>query len=322
VTDSTTRPLVSILVPCHNAASFLAETLRSAVAQAVPGGIETIVLDDGSTDDSVSVALSFGSALRVESQPNAGASVTRTRLTTMATGEFIQYLDADDVLPDGAIAARVESLRRTGADAAYSDWQKLVPDGSGAYVRGSIEHREYGPTSGEAALAMFRGAWSPPAAWTFRRSLVERLPGWRVDLPVIQDARFTLDAALAGARFVHVPGVGALYRTGRSDSLSWRDFPAFLADCLRNAEGIRETLAARGAFDAEWRDAVADAYNYVARSAFAIAPETSRRAWTELLRLEPRRVPLWPRVAFGLAGVIGHERAGRVMGVVDRLRRA
>jgi len=62
----------------------------------------------------------------------------------------------------------------------------------------------------EAACADSR-FWLPPAAILYRRALVDRIGGWRSNLRIVQDARFLFDAAAQGARFAHVPGVGALY---------------------------------------------------------------------------------------------------------------
>src|SRR5689334_12629004 len=95
------RPRVSILVPCYNAARWLPATLASALAQ-TESSIEVIVVDDGSTDESLAVARSYESrGVRVFSQRNAGASAARNRAMREARGEFLQFLDADDLLSDG-----------------------------------------------------------------------------------------------------------------------------------------------------------------------------------------------------------------------------
>jgi glycosyltransferase involved in cell wall biosynthesis len=87
---------ISVVIPCYNAARFLAETLRSVLAQTRPP-FEVIVVDDGSVDESAAVAKRFGAPVRVIRQPNQGESAARNRGIDGATGEWVAFLDADDV---------------------------------------------------------------------------------------------------------------------------------------------------------------------------------------------------------------------------------
>src|SRR4249920_2954185 len=88
-------PLVSVVIPTYNDDRFVGEALRSVFAQTYDN-IEVVVVDDGSSDDSVKVARSFGEKVRVIQQSNAGSAVARNRGMTAARGEFISFLDADD----------------------------------------------------------------------------------------------------------------------------------------------------------------------------------------------------------------------------------
>lgn len=93
-----TKPLVSILIPAYNAAPQLAETLQSALAQTWPRK-EIILIDDGSKDDTVAVAKRFEKdGVKVVAQANQGAAATRNNLFALAQGDYIQWLDADDLL--------------------------------------------------------------------------------------------------------------------------------------------------------------------------------------------------------------------------------
>src|SRR5262245_14900968 len=89
--------LVSVVIPCYNAERFLAETLESAFAQTYPH-TEIIVVDDGSTDGSAKLIKDYGDRVKAELGANRGGSAARNRGTALARGEFIQFLDADDVL--------------------------------------------------------------------------------------------------------------------------------------------------------------------------------------------------------------------------------
>ncbi len=91
-------PTVSVVIPCYNAAPFLRETLDSALAQTHPP-LEVLVIDDGSTDDSVAIAKSYGDLVRVLRQANAGAGAARAAGILAAKGDYILFNDADDRPP-------------------------------------------------------------------------------------------------------------------------------------------------------------------------------------------------------------------------------
>ena len=93
--------LVSILIPAYNAERWIGDTIRSALGQTWPK-TEVIVVDDGSQDDTLTIARGFeSSVVQVVTQPNMGAAAARNRAMELAQGSYIQWLDADDLLaPD------------------------------------------------------------------------------------------------------------------------------------------------------------------------------------------------------------------------------
>lgn len=101
---------VSVIVPCYNAARYLAESLTSALEQ-VPAPGQIIVVDDGSTDDSASIADRFGSLVRCVRQEQQGAAVARNHGVAQSTGDVIAFLDADDLWPTGSLAVRLALLQ-------------------------------------------------------------------------------------------------------------------------------------------------------------------------------------------------------------------
>ncbi|MEZ6146240.1 MAG: glycosyltransferase [Planctomycetaceae bacterium] len=103
------EPLVSIIIPCYNAAEFVAEAIESAAGQTY-GNVEVIVIDDGSTDESVDVLRSFGDRIRWETGPNRGACAARNRGLELAQGEIVQFLDSDDLLHPGKLDIQVPLL--------------------------------------------------------------------------------------------------------------------------------------------------------------------------------------------------------------------
>ena len=101
-------PLVSTIIPCYNYGRYLGEAIESTLAQA-HDRIEVIVVDDGSTDDSREVASRFGPPVRVVSQPNLGISAARNRGVELATGEFLAFLDADDLWSADKLPVQLEA---------------------------------------------------------------------------------------------------------------------------------------------------------------------------------------------------------------------
>jgi len=99
---------VSVVVPCYNAAPFLRETLDSALSQS-QAPQEVIVVDDGSTDESATIAESYGPPVRVIRQENQGESVARNRGIEAAKGDWIAFLDADDLWAPTKLERQMEA---------------------------------------------------------------------------------------------------------------------------------------------------------------------------------------------------------------------
>lgn len=105
------NPLVSVIIPLYNAEKYIAETIQNVLEQTYQP-IEVIIIDDGSTDKSPSIAKLFeGENVKVFSQTNKGASAARNYGLKEAKGAFIQFLDADDLLSADKIEVQVAILR-------------------------------------------------------------------------------------------------------------------------------------------------------------------------------------------------------------------
>lgn len=103
------HPLVSVLIPAYNAQEWIAATIRSAMTQTWPNK-EIIVVDDGSSDQTASVARQFEpEGVRVVTKPNEGAAATRNQAFELSNGDYIQWLDADDLLSPDKIERQLAS---------------------------------------------------------------------------------------------------------------------------------------------------------------------------------------------------------------------
>ena len=120
-------PLLSVVIPVYNGAAFIEQSLRSVVEQQYRR-VEVVVVDDGSTDDSLAVAQAFARShpqVTVLTQPNGGVGVARRTGTEAATGEFLTFVDADDLVTRSGIQIAMDTLRRSGSDVSVMPYQRL-----------------------------------------------------------------------------------------------------------------------------------------------------------------------------------------------------
>src|SRR5207248_3162386 len=102
-------PLISILIPAYNAEPWIGDTIRSALAQTWPRK-EIVVVDDGSTDQTLQVARQFASkTVSIVTRKNQGASAARNEAFELCQGSYIQWLDADDLLAPNKISKQMEA---------------------------------------------------------------------------------------------------------------------------------------------------------------------------------------------------------------------
>jgi hypothetical protein len=296
-----TPGLISIVIPCYNSSAWIAATLESVFAQTdVP--FDVVVVDDGSSDQSADLVAAEFPAVHLYRTHNGGPSAARNYGTERSIGEFIQYLDADDLFAPGKLRKQLDAIQASNADVAYGGWLKFVvlPDGT-RNITERLE-RQLGPSP---EIDLFTGFWCPPAAYLLRRSIVDRVGGWHKNLPVIQDARFMLDCALHGARFVCCAGIMAEYRVHETGSVSTRSRTAFLNDCLRNALEVRDWWASRGQLDAAHTQAVIEVFDMVANASVDGNAGLFDRACQEIAVLNPGYSRAWPakkRTAVALFG--------------------
>jgi glycosyltransferase involved in cell wall biosynthesis len=291
-----------------------------ASARAQTGvSLEILVVDDGSTDGSAAIAERAGPAVRVIRQPPLGVSQARNAGTAAASGSYLQYLDADDLLEPGTLALRTDAMERDAADVVLAPWTRWEWQADGTFKAGATTHRTLGD---RPDVDLLTDAWWPPGAVLYRRRVVDQIGPWREDLPIIQDARFLLDAALCGARFAYVDDVGLRYRVHGNASLSRRDPGAFVGDCYRSAAQLHDQWASDGTLDAKRRAGLVKVFGYVARSLFPIDRARFDEVLARIHTLEPHYRPEQPRSLRALSGLIGYRSAEQAALWWRRVKRA
>jgi len=157
------NPLVSVIIPVHNGGAYLREALQSVFAQDyVP--FEVLVADDASADDSAAIAAGFG-GVQVLRLPKGGVSRARNLAAAASRGEFLAFLDADDLWLPGKLTAQVSlALERETAGFVLCNQVHRFD--------GPVPPWFDGPTDGAPAVAY------EPSAWLVRRSTFERVGGF------------------------------------------------------------------------------------------------------------------------------------------------
>lgn len=216
------KPLVSILIPAYNAEAWIAETLRSAIAQTWERK-EIIVVDDGSTDRTLAVARRFESdQVRVVLQPNQGAAIARNHALSLCKGDYIQYLDADDLLAPDKIAKQMEAL-----DSSTNS--RTLLSGSWGRFMYRYYRTEFIPSALWCDLSpaewllrkMKYNLYMQTATWLVSRELAEKAGPWDTRLLVDDDGEYFCRVLLASAEVKFVPDSKVYYRTSGPASLSY-----------------------------------------------------------------------------------------------------
>ena len=163
--------VLSVVVPIYNVAPYLDECLSSIAAQ-YHRELEVIMVDDGSTDDSGVIAASYAARdprFRLITKANAGLGAARNTGTEHATGEYLMFVDSDDVLPPYAAEVLISSVEETGSDFASGNVLRLTSRGlhqSGLHRTAFATTDLRTHVSRQSSLMDDRTAWNK----VFRRS--------------------------------------------------------------------------------------------------------------------------------------------------------
>ena len=215
------KPLVSILIPAYNAEKWLAGTLKSALAQTWPSK-EIIVVDDGSRDRTLAVARGFEAAgVKVATQKNSGASAARNHAYRLCQGEFIQWLDADDLLAPDKIERQMEAaLNNSNRRVLYSGgWGRFMFRVHAAKYSPNELWADLSPTEW-LTLKLERNLFLPLSVWLVSRELSEAAGPWDEKLSLDDDGEYFCRVLLAASRVQFVPGEKFFYRMSGFGSLS------------------------------------------------------------------------------------------------------
>ncbi len=181
--------------------------------------VQWVIVDDGSVDQSVEQIQKWleanpGLPVVTIRQPNRGAAAARNAGLEKAEGRYILFLDSDDALLPGWLPKAVNHLDHSGdSDICYTGYR--IVDDSGKVRRTSQAFTE------NQAIAGILSTWiTHPDAILYRAALVEKISGFREDMPAMQDHEFTLRAFLAAKKTKRFRGYGVDIRESGTDRIS------------------------------------------------------------------------------------------------------
>jgi glycosyltransferase involved in cell wall biosynthesis len=247
--------LVSVLIPAYNADRWLGETIRSVVAQTWPR-IEIIVVDDGSQDETLAVARAWSSAsVKVVTQPNLGACAARNRALELAQGDYIQWLDADDLLHRDKILAQMK------AAIVAADRRTLLsgPFGTFYYRPQKARFVETSLWTDLSPLQYFLTRFNDNTcfqtdAWLVSRELTDAAGPWTDFDSPDDDGEYFCRVILKSNGVKFVPNARTYYRVGNPGSLanrrshkSMRALFASKAKCIKYLLTLEDSPRTRSA---------------------------------------------------------------------------
>nr|WP_106568753.1 glycosyltransferase family A protein [Cecembia rubra] len=218
------KPLVSIIIPVFNKVDFVKQTLDSALNQSYDH-LEIIVINDGSTDGSLSIlenyAKQFPEKIKLIDTINKGVSAATNLGINVAKGEYIQFLDADDILSPDKIANQVSLLQgESSAIMASCEWVMFKDD---LVDQTHVPYGVFGDFS--SGLNWLLHAWNhqemmQPAAWLTHRELILKGGPWNERLKINQDGEFFCRVLVKCQGIVFEPKGKVYYRMPGESNVS------------------------------------------------------------------------------------------------------
>jgi glycosyltransferase involved in cell wall biosynthesis len=308
-------PLVSFLTPAYNAAAYLADTVRSALAQTWPR-VEMIIVNDGSRDDTLAVARSIRDPrVKVVDQENSGQSASENRAFRESQGEYVFHLDADDLITPNKAEVQVRRLLEAEPGCvSFGRWGRFYEDPAKTRFVPERFWRDIAPVDLHVEmwerLSMIQGG-----CYLLPRSLVERAGPWDESLSLINDFDFFPRVLLQAPRMLFCPEAVLYYRSNLPTSLSGSKSTAAWDSAFRALQsGTGRLLAVEDS--PRTRRACSREFEELVYSSYPAVPELRRRAWGRVRELGGPyfRPQMGPRMAM-VSRVVGWKLARRLQAV-------
>jgi glycosyltransferase involved in cell wall biosynthesis len=269
--------VVSILIPCYNADRWIAQAIESALAQTYPYK-EVIVVDDGSSDRSLEVIQLYGDRIRWETQVNQGGNATRNRLLELSSGQWLQYLDADDYLLPHKVEQQVQFLSKSletdiiYGSSVYEYWE-------GESVRQDVLPI---PLPHDPWILLARWFLPQTGSPLWRRQAIVDVGGWKIGQPCCQEHELYLRLLMAGKVFRYSESAGSVYRQWSEGTVCKRDQPEVFRQRLRIEDRLEQYLQVNDLLTKERQYAINQARFECARKIWLFDQDWANQVITQI----------------------------------------
>lgn len=222
--NNSNLPLVSVCIPVFNSQKWLRETLDSALKQTYPN-IEIIAVDDGSTDNSWNILqeykTKFPTKIKIFRQENKGACAARNRAFIESTGDYIQWLDADDIIENDKLEQQLRTIN-------FVKNTDMLLSGSFSKFYNKKNKSEFKPNSLWTDLTpdewlriyLKESAVIYPHCWLVSREIISRAGQWDEKILLNQDGEYFSRVVANSSYIKFVQDSKSYYRTGNLSSIS------------------------------------------------------------------------------------------------------
>lgn len=297
---------VTIAIPCYNSGTTIATAVESALRQDWPN-LEVIVVDDGSSDDSREKLRAFGDRAHLIEAAHRGGNAARNLALREAKGDWVQFLDADDLLLPAKISRQL-----AGAGDEDVIFSPVLFEQDGQRTASAIDPRR--------SISALWLAWELPqtGGCLWRREPLLRIGGWNEATPCCQEYELYSRAIQAGLRFRFAPDAGAVYRVWSEETLCRKDTPKL----IEVRTGLYRDFI-------EWRrkvgDPTGDEVQLAGRACFEMARTLAKtdpagavryhagRRREGLIHLAGPAAPVSYRIAYSLLGFSAAEKLARAV---------
>lgn len=237
------QPLVSICMPAYNAGKFIAEAIQSVINQTYKNW-ELIIVNDGSTDETVSIIKTFNDdRIKIFYQENTGQCAAANKAFEMSNGSLIKFFDADDILSPSMLASQVARLNHSPLNVASAQWGRFYDNDINTFklnpeaVWRDMPSIEWLVESWKNARSMMQCA-----LWLIPREIINKAGLWDERLSLINDFDFFTRVLVNSETVLFTPDACLYYRSGIKSSLSYTKTRKAFESAYLSIEKATQTL--------------------------------------------------------------------------------
>lgn len=283
--------LVSIIIPVFNASLFLKETVNSCLSQQGDFDVEIILIDDHSGDDSWIIMQNIQennrNVVRIYKNDGKGANRARNYGFKLSKGDYIQNLDADDLLGEDKIANQLNILKSSSQySLSFTGWTKFYKTTKNLTIHKQAINKSYDKPYQWLLDSWNGGGMAIPAVWLMSRELAQKSGFWNESLTVNQDGEYFSRVILNSDRILFEEKSIVYYRFGNPNSTSQRKDSIEKCQSLLDSFKMYELNISAYADKSEVKKALANNYLKFLYNYDRSIPSLSERAWNNFYALE------------------------------------